>query len=95
MFRPNKHELWLHLSLLDSGLDRYEVLRRRLVPLSSPGPVDAIHIPKDQMTLARRVKKRLRNGAYAASRAWHHARLLVPTIWEGLRWWLRARRNTG
>jgi hypothetical protein len=86
MFKPNKHELWLHMSLLESAWDRYEVLRRRLIPLSRPGPADAVHIPRDQMTFARRVLKVVRNGGYAISRGWHHARLLVPTVWEGVRW---------
>ena len=93
IFQPNKHELWLHLSLLDSGGDRWEVMRRRLLPLSSPGPVDAIHIPSEQMTIARRIRKHFRNGAYAVSRGWHHARLLAPTLWEGFRWWLLTRRT--
>ena len=89
IFQPNKHELWLHISLLDSGMDRYDVLRRRLIPVSLPGPVDAIHIPAEQMTLGRRAQKFLRDGKYALSRGWLHSRLLAPTLWEGLRWWLR------
>lgn len=92
LFRPNKHELWLHLSLLDSGMDRRDVLRRRLLPLSGPGPVDAIHIRAEQMTLARRLLRNSRNAGYAISRGLHHARLLAPTLWEGFRWWLRTRR---
>lgn len=91
LFQPNKHELWLHLSLLNSPADRYEVLRRRLFPLSLPGPVDAIHIPAHEMTPGRRMKSYLRNGAYAVSRGWRHARLLIPTVWEGLKWRLRSR----
>ncbi len=36
-FRPNKHELLLHLPLIaDSGGSRWKVLRRRLVPLRLP-----------------------------------------------------------
>jgi hypothetical protein len=87
----NKHELWLHLSLLGSTTDRVSVLRRRLMPLSLPGPVDAIHIPKERLTLPRRVQRIIRNAAYAASRAFHHIRLLVPTVFEGLKWWRAAR----
>src|SRR5262249_28012297 len=37
-FRPNKDELWLHLSLLDSRLDALRVARRRLIPSNLPPP---------------------------------------------------------
>jgi MFS family permease len=32
LFQPNKDELWLHLSLLDSAWDKAAVVRRRLLP---------------------------------------------------------------
>ena len=92
MFRPNKRELWLHLSLLETFEDRISVLRRRLLPFSLPGPVDAIYVPPDRMTLARRAKKHARYLAHAASRGIHHARLLAPTLWDGLRWRWRTPR---
>ena len=88
-FKPNKHELWLHTSLLDSAGDRFDVLRRRLIPASIPGPVDGVHVPKEKMTVTRRITRSVRNGAYAASRAAHHLKLFVPTVSEGVRWWLR------
>ncbi len=88
-FRPNKHELWLHTSLLDSAGARFDVLRRRLIPASIPGPVDGVHLPNEEMTMARKMKKNARNAAYAASRAAHHFRLFLPTVGEGVRWWLR------
>ena len=37
-YRANKDELWLHLSLLDSGMDRLRVARRRLIPFQSSAP---------------------------------------------------------
>ena len=40
-FRPNKDELWLHLSLLDSKLDKLRVARRRLIPSNLPPPARA------------------------------------------------------
>ncbi|MGH9559450.1 MAG: nucleotidyltransferase family protein, partial [Bryobacteraceae bacterium] len=89
---PNKHELWLHLSLLDSALDRAKVLRRRLIPAAIPGPVDAVHIPEEKMTRVRRVRRLARNVFYMLSRAAHHARVLIPTFWEGCRWTWRSRR---
>ncbi len=91
LFRPNKHELWLHLSLAQNIADRMRILRRRLVPASFPGPVDAVHIPDESMTLTRRMKKQARYLAYASSRALLHTRLLAPTLWEGFRWWARMR----
>jgi hypothetical protein len=90
-FRPNKDELWLHMSLLDSASDRWSVLRRRLIPASLPGPVAAIHTPEDQLTIASRVTRTIGNARYAASRAWYHARTLIPTVMEGARWWFRSR----
>jgi hypothetical protein len=89
--KPNKDELWLHMALLDSTSDRAQVLRRRLIPASMPGPVDAIHIPPDQLTLSRRIQRATRNASYALTRAAHHIRLLVPTIWDGIRWWFHTR----
>jgi hypothetical protein len=91
MFAPNKDELWLHMSLLDSNFDRFDVLRRRLIPVSPPGHVDAIYTPEDQLTLSRRVTRAARNWSYAASRAVHHIRLFVPTVWQGVRWWFHSR----
>jgi hypothetical protein len=91
IFAPNKDELWLHMSLLNSNFDRFDVLRRRLIPVSPPGHVDAIYTPEVQLTLSRRVTRAVRNWSYAASRAVHHIRLFVPTVWQGIRWWFRSR----
>jgi hypothetical protein len=90
-FRPNKDELWLHLSLVTSKSDRWAVIRRRLIPVSLPGPVEEIHLSDDQLTAPRRAKRALRNAGYAASRGFYHARVLIPTLIEGVRWWFRAR----
>ena len=92
MFRPNKRELWLHLSLAETLADRSSILRRRLAPLSLPGAVDAIYLPADRLTFRRRMKKHRRDFAHAASRGLHHLRLLAPTLWEGVRWWWRTTR---
>jgi hypothetical protein len=90
-FEPNKDELWLHLSLVTSRSDGWDVLRRRLIPASLPGPIDEIHMPDDRLTASRRVKRAMRNAGYAASRGYYHARMLIPTLIEGARWWFRAR----
>jgi hypothetical protein len=68
-----------------------DVLRRRLIPASLPGPVSAIHIPDDQLTATLRATRAIRNVQYAASRAGYHARTLAPTLVEGIRWWFRSR----
>ncbi len=86
MFRANKRELWLHLALCESRADRRTILWRRLAPLSPPGQVDAIFVPDDRLTFARRVRKNMRQAAFVAHRAAHHARVLVPTLWDGLKW---------
>jgi putative nucleotidyltransferase-like protein len=90
-FEPNKDELWLHMSLLDSFDDRWSVLRRRLIPTPSPQQVDSVHVPEDQLTAEERAKRDSSNRSYATSRAAHHSRLLIPTLLEGVQWWFRSR----
>jgi hypothetical protein len=86
MFRANKRELWLHLALCETPADRRVILGRRLAPLSAPGQVDAIFLPEDRLTFARRLRRNLRQAAFVARRAAHHALLLLPTLWDGLKW---------
>lgn len=90
LFNPNKDELWLHLALLDSPRDRWRVVRRRLVPLRPPGPVDSVCVPESQMTPRLRVRRKLKYAAYAAARAWHHARALPPVLRQGAFWLARS-----
>ena len=52
LFHPTKDELWLHLSLLDPRSSRLRILRRRLMPLQLPGPVDAVHLPAQRHGMA-------------------------------------------
>ncbi len=85
-FHPNKDELWLHWCLLDSRSARFAVLRRRLLPEQLPGAVAAAHVPDEQRTLRIRIAGRRQNLAYAAGRAWHHARALPATAWSAVRW---------
>ncbi len=80
----NKHELWLHTSLVESRRDRIAILRRRLIPASLPGPIDAIHLANPSPL--RRMKAALRNARYAAARAIHHLKLFIPTLIEGVKW---------
>jgi len=85
-FQPNKDELWLHWSLLDSLSGRVAVLRRRLIPERLPGPVDGVHIPDHRLTWRMQFRRRWRFLKYAGSRVLHHARAIPPTIGSALGW---------
>jgi predicted MFS family arabinose efflux permease len=88
LFHPNKDEIWLHWNLLDSVGARADVLRRRLLPLSWPGPVDAVHLPEEQITPRIRLRRRWRYLMHVASRASHHLRALPPVAWSATRWFV-------
>jgi hypothetical protein len=89
IFYPQKDELWLHLSLLDSWRDRLAAARLRLLPVNVPGPVDGIHTPAAEMTWRRRLRRQWRYAAHVASRLWRHAAALPHAARMGLRWWRR------
>jgi hypothetical protein len=84
---PNKDELWLHLSLLESGRDRAAILLRRLAPLRLSGPVEAVHLPAERMTWRRRTAAGLHYSVFLGRRVLWHARAFPPLIASGLRWW--------
>jgi MFS family permease len=87
-FSASKPELWLHLSLLDSRRDAASVIRRRLLPVQMPGPIDAVHIPAAEMNGARRALQKVRYASYVCSRVRHHAASLLPTMRCGaVLWW--------
>jgi len=88
-FHPNKDELWLHLALLDSARDKLAVVRRRLLP-QLPGPVDAVCIPKEQLTLGRRMLKYGRTSRFLAGRAVFHTRALAALLRSGFHWRMRS-----
>jgi len=85
-FHPNKHELWLHLALLDSSRDRRDVFLRRVFPASLPGPVGPQHVPDDQVTVSMRVRRGIGYTTYVARRFLHHARSLPSLMAHGLIW---------
>ena len=72
LFHPNKDELWLHWSLLDSPADRLTVLSRRLFPAQLPPLIDSVS--------ARQYLP------YLASRALYHVGALPSILWSALRW---------
>jgi hypothetical protein len=92
-FHTTKNELWLQLSLLDPGSSRWTILRRRLMPLQLPGPVDAVHLPGDAVNWQVRLRAAGRYWLFLCSRTWRHARALIPTLWNGAAWaWSRRQR---
>jgi Uncharacterised nucleotidyltransferase len=93
LFHPTKDELWLHLSLLDPGSSRLRVLRRRLMPVQLPGPVDAVYLPDAAIGWRVRLRRAWRYCLFLISRTWRHARVFVPTLWSGTMWaWSRRSR---
>ena len=86
LFVPDKNELWLHWSLLDSKRARLTVLRRRLFPQTLPPPADAVAIPKEQLTRRVRWLAHWKYAAYAAARTRHHLRALLPTARSAIHW---------
>jgi hypothetical protein len=84
LFRPNKDELWLQLSLVESARERLAIFRRRVLP------VRALMNAQPSAAGIRRVLR------FAGSRLVHHARALVPSLYGGARWyWRRSRLGGG
>jgi MFS family permease len=94
-FHPNKDELWLHLALLDSARDKLAVVRRRVAPTQLPGPVDAVFVPKERLTLGRRTLKFARTARFLGARAVFHTRAFAALIGSGARWRMRSCGLTG
>jgi hypothetical protein len=86
LVHPNKDELWLHWSLLDSRRARWSMLQRRLLPPVPPGPVDAVHIPEKEITWRIDVRRRWRYVRYAASRVVHHLAALPGVAIGAVQW---------
>jgi MFS family permease len=90
LFHPNKHELWLHLALLDSSRDRRKILLRKILPLTLPAAYGDVFVPARAITFRIRWKHRIRYAVHLASRAVHHARTLPVMLWHGVQWKLRS-----
>ena len=86
-FRPNKDELWLHLSLLRGLPNKLRVTRRRLFPVTMPGPVDAVFVRPEEQSFNARMAARARYVHHVARRAWFHLRSLGSMAKNGLAWW--------
>lgn len=84
--RSSKEELLLQLCFVRGWRDRAVVAARRLAPLSLPGPVDAVHLRPEQMTLGRRVLSSFRQARYVLGRAAFHVRSLAGFLAAAARW---------
>jgi len=89
-FRPNKDELWLHWTLLDSRAAKWSVLRRRLLPQQMPKALDSVHVPKRQLTWRLRLTRWYRIFHYLAARFSHHSRALPAVAASAIRWFGRG-----
>jgi MFS family permease len=85
--RPNKSELWLHLSLLKSAADRRSVMSRRLLPTRRHKAIYMAHVPDAEVTWKLRATRIGYQARFTMSRIAYHARSAPPTLIEGLRWW--------
>jgi hypothetical protein len=83
LVRPNKDPLWLHLSLVNSWENRLSVLRHSLFPTRT------LRLGSAQSGSARSL---IRFVVHLFSRLTYHLRILVPTLWHGIRWWWSTKR---
>ena len=84
-FRPNKDELWLHLSLLDSAARQAASDAAAVIPTNLPPP-------------ARATSTQSRRRVYVAwflARLRYHAISLGTTLSSGIRWWRRRKTLKG
>jgi hypothetical protein len=91
-FRPNKDHLWLHLTLLESRRDAWQVARQRLLPGHLPVAAGDAFVTEEDLTWRDWLGWRLHWATHVAKRAWHHAQALPATAASAVRWWLRLRR---
>jgi hypothetical protein len=92
LFRPNKDELWLHWSLISSRRRRAMVIARRLIPERPAGPVEPVHLTKEQITWRVLWQARCRYCLFVAQRAYHHLRTLPGTAGSAIRWFSGRRK---
>ncbi len=90
-----KTELWLHWSLLSSNRAKLSIALRRLLPVSLPGPVAAVHLLDHQRTLSVRLRARFLYILHLVHRSVHHLRALIPTLTGGISWFGRGRLQLG
>ncbi len=87
--RSRKAEVLLQLSFIAGWRRRLRVLRRRLLPLSLPDPVDAVYLPAERLSAARRLLRTTRQARFVLSRVFFHLRALPGFLRAVGAWWLR------
>jgi Uncharacterised nucleotidyltransferase len=91
-FRPNKDHLWLHLTLLDSRRDAWQVALQRILPLRLPAAAGDAFVAEGDLSWRDWLRWRIRWAAHALGRAWHHARALPVVAISAVRWLWCVRR---
>ncbi|MGD0498114.1 MAG: nucleotidyltransferase family protein [Bryobacteraceae bacterium] len=86
LFHPNKDELWLQLSLVESFREKLAIFRRRVLPMRT------LQLTRAGTPAAKHIERELR---FAGRRLVHHARAFIPTLFEGARWRLKRTRLGG
>jgi hypothetical protein len=85
--RPNKDELWLHLSLGRRMGDKARILARRLVPLKMPGPVDGVFVPEEAQSARMRLERWARWWEHLGGRLRFHLQSYQALVSGARRWW--------
>jgi hypothetical protein len=86
-FYPNKDDVWLHWSLLDSLPARLSILRRRLMPQQVPGAIYAVHTASRDLTWRTRLCRKCLHIVFVLRRAAYHLLAVLPTMRSAARWW--------
>jgi len=86
--RPNKDELFLHLSFVPDVRSRCIIFVRRMLPFRTPCTVDV----QRRSSLPRAVSGALRQISFVLNRASHHGRTIGPLLWNLLRWTMANRK---
>jgi hypothetical protein len=81
--RPNRHELLLHLHLVNRGASRRSILMRRLLPRPQRVRL-APHVRSD--TLLWKARRRLYQVGFVTSRTFRHLRSLLALGYGAWRW---------
>lgn len=81
LFTPNKHELWLHMALVESPRQRASILVRRLLPTVLPGPPAPVR---------NRLKRAIKYAGWIGERLVHHVRTVPPSLAHAAASWTRG-----
>jgi hypothetical protein len=91
LFHPNKDEIWLQLSLVESFGEKLAVFRRRILPMRAP-PTFRQGKSNARAAMAQ-IGRMLR---FTVIRSVRHLCAFFPTLWGGVRWhWRRTQLGGG